>query len=197
MKKRESIILNLLIIILEIIGLVLSFKEIGKSAIMYYTQLSNIFLLIASILYLVFLDEKRRFVSIIKYSATVSVIITFLVVLFILGPTYDFNYNWLLFGKANIFYHLLCPILGFISFTFYEQHNIGGAKDYFYSMLFTLIHSVVMITLNIANVVDGPYLFLRVTHNSIIESLLWIVIIIGGAFVLTYLLSKLKNKVSN
>ncbi len=95
MKKRESIILNLLIIILEIIGLVLSFKEIGKSAIMYYTQLSNIFLLIASILYLVFLDEKRRFVSIIKYSATVSVIITFLVVLFILGPTYDFNYNWL------------------------------------------------------------------------------------------------------
>jgi hypothetical protein len=197
MKKRESIILNLLIIILEIIGLVLSFKEIGKSAIMYYTQLSNIFLLIASILYLVFLDEKRRFVSIIKYSATVSVIITFLVVLFILGPTYDFNYNWLLFGKANIFYHLLCPILGFISFTFYEQHNIGGAKDYFYSMLFTLIYSVVMITLNIANVVDGPYLFLRVTHNSIIESLLWIVIIIGGAFVLTYLLSKLKNKVSN
>lgn len=196
MKKRESIILNVLIIILEIIGLIFSIKEIGKSAFIYYTQLSNIFLLISSILYLIFIDQKRRFVSIIKYGATLSVIITFVVVILILGPTYEFNYSWLLFSKANLCYHLICPILAFISFVFFEQHNIGGAKDYFYSMIFTFLYSIVMIILNIINVVDGPYLFLRVTHNSIFESLLWIIIIIGGAYVMTYLLSKLKNKVS-
>jgi hypothetical protein len=43
--------------------------------------------------------------------------------------------------------------------------------------------------------VDGPYPFLHPLDNPIYISIMWFVVIVGGAFVLAMLLEMAKNKI--
>ena len=87
MKKYEiSIILNVLIIILEVIGLALVSNYLNVIDFSYYTIDSNIFLLITSVLYLIFRKKSSNTLSLLKYSSTLSVMVTFLVVVLVLLP---------------------------------------------------------------------------------------------------------------
>ncbi len=56
--KNINIILNLSIIILEIIGFVLVFKELGITSLEYYTEDSNLLLLLSSIMLLIYISKK-------------------------------------------------------------------------------------------------------------------------------------------
>ena len=108
-------------------------------------------------------NEIPKWVSILKYASTLSLLVTFLVVVFILTPYYGKDIIiWIFFEGSNLFYHTLCPIITFISFTFFESHKINGIKDNFKALYFTLIYAAVFITLNILKVYEGPYPFLMV-----------------------------------
>ena len=194
-KKKISIGLNVLIIIVEIIGLILCYKELGINSFIYYTLLSNLFLLISCILYLFKNKIKSRVVDIMKFGSTLSVTVTFLVVLFILGPNKDLTYHFLLLEGANFFYHLVCPVLGIITFLFFDDVKISGFKDVLGAFVFTVLYSIVILTLNIFKVIVGPYPFLRVYENPLFVSLLWIVILECGTILLGIGLEKLKNKI--
>ena len=197
--KKMDLYLNILIIILEILGLVFSIYYLGKTVFIYYTQLSNLLLLISSILYLVYYYEKKiskRVVGLIKYGDTLSVLITFLVVLFILLPTSSFNYKFLYFGGPNFLYHFLCPVLGVVTFLWYDDIEVDGFKDVFHSMIFTLIYAVVFLFLNIFKVLEGPYFFLMVRKNSLLVSIFWFAFILGGAALFSWLLQRCKSLIS-
>lgn len=194
-KKKISIGLNIIIIIVEIIGLILCYKELGINSFIYYTLLSNLFLLISCILYLFKNKIKSRVVDIMKFGSTLSVTVTFLVVLFILGPNKDLTYHFLLLEGANFFYHLVCPVLGIITFLFFDDVKISGFKDVLGAFVFTVLYSIVILTLNIFKVIVGPYPFLRVYENPLFVSLLWIVILECGTILLGIGLEKLKNKI--
>jgi len=194
-KKKISIFLNILIIILEIIGIFLSVKSLGTNVFIYYTQLSNLFLLVTAILYLFKDYIKSRIIDIMKFGSTLSVLITFLVVIFVLGPTTNLGYKWLLLEGANLLYHITCPILAVITFLFFDNIKIKGFKDVLGAFVFTLVYSIVFILLNIFGVLEGPYPFLMVRSNPIYESIFWIVVIDGGAILLGYILEKIKNKI--
>ena len=187
-KKTTILILNMVLVIFGIMGLVKTFTGLGNFAIEYYTQLSNYFGLIANILFLIFFiknaDKLPKWISILKYSATLSMTLTFLVVLFILTPMYGFKeiFVWIFFEGANIFYHTLCPILMFTSFTFFEEHNIKGLKDNLRAIYFTIAYAIVFITLNILKLFNGPYPFLQVYNQPIYMSIIWFILIVGGAF---------------
>ena len=192
-KKKISIGLNILIIILEIIGFILIFMSLGLGSFVYYTLLSNLFLLLSCILYLFKNRIKSRIVDIMKFGSTLSVLITFLVVLFVLGPNKELTYHFLLLEGANFYYHLVCPVLGIITFLFFDDARISGFRDVLGAFTFTIIYSIVIIILNILKVIVGPYPFLRIYENPIYATLLWIVIIEGGAIFLGMGLEKLKN----
>ena len=192
-KKKISIGLNLLIIVIEIIGFVLCYRELGINSFIYYTLLSNLFLLVASILYLFKNIIKSRIVDIIKFGSTLSVLITFLVVIFVLGPNKELTYHFLLFEGANFYYHLVCPVLGIITFLFFDDVRISGFRDVLGAFTFTVLYSIVIISLNILKVIVGPYPFLRIYENPIYATLIWIVVLEGGAILLGMGLEKLKN----
>ena len=194
-KKKISIGLNILIIILEIIGFILIFMSLGLGSFVYYTLLSNLFLLLSCILYLFKNRIKSRIVDIMKFGSTLSVLITFLVVLFVLGPNKELTYHFLLLEGANFYYHLVCPVLGIIIFLFFDDVRISGFRDVLGAFTFTIIYSIVIIILNILKVIVGPYPFLRIYENPIYATLLWIVIIEGGAILLGMGLEKLKNTI--
>ena len=195
MKKKMDIYLNVLIIILEIIGLVLSIKSLGGKVFLYYTQDSNLFLLLTSLLYLLTYNKKdKKVVGILKYGATLSVFITFIVVITILNPTMNLSYRWLLLEESNLYYHTLCPILGVITFIFFDKYEIKGIKANFLSLVFTLIYTVVFIILNLVKVVKGPYPFLYIYENPIWVTIIWFIVIDGGAILLAKLLEFVKQK---
>ena len=52
-----------------------------------------------------------------KYAATVSVALTFFVVLLLLGPAYGYDSMYI---GANLWFHLLLPLLAIASFCFFE-----------------------------------------------------------------------------
>lgn len=183
MKKKVSIYLTILLIVIEFIGLIITLVNNHGIALSYYTEDSNIFSLVISCIYLFYLmkDKVPKLVHVLKYMSVIGLTLTFLVVILILIPMYDFNFKWFLFEGDLLFFHLLAPIVAFISFVFFEEHSLNK-KDSIYACSFTIIYSIVLIVLNIVNVVDGPYLFLRIQTLGTIKSIMWGVIL----FSLTY-----------
>lgn len=193
MQRNVSIALSIIIIILEIIALIVCYNSFGIN-LAYYTIDSNIFLLISTILYLLTINNVPKIVQLLKYSSTLSVFITFLVVVFVLYPMYDFNFQFMFLDGPNLYMHVLCPLLAVISFIFFDSNEIENSlKNNLRSLYFTIIYAIILISLNILNVVSGPYPFLKVNQQSPLMSLFWIVLMLGGALILSKALLFLKD----
>lgn len=88
--KNINLIINLLLIILEIIGFVLVFNELGIKSLEYYTEDSNLLLLISSVIFLIYISKNRelpawfnsfRYVSVVSTTLTLIIVVTVLSVL--------------------------------------------------------------------------------------------------------------------
>lgn len=198
-KERDVLAMyfNILVILFELFGFI---PTIMANAMDYtfYTLDSNLLALFAAIIYLLYLIRNKKipkWVSILKYTSVLSLMVTFLVVLFILCPMFNFAYLALLFNSTNMYFHTLCPILAFISFVTVEKHEINGFKDNFRAIYFTIIYAIILVALNTLNIVDGPYPFLKVYDQSIFMSILWTIIIVGGAFGIGKLIQIIKNNI--
>ena len=193
-KKKLAICFTILLIVLELIGFVITIKNNHRVDFAYYTEDSNCLSLIASCFTLFYLFQKDvpKPVQILKFMSVVGLSLTFLVVLFILIPMYDFNFKWFLLEGDLLYFHLLCPIVAFISFVFFEEHHFEK-KDCLYAGLFTVIYSIILIVLNIIGVVEGPYPFLMVRKQSIFASILWGVLILGISYGIPFGIKKIKD----
>ena len=195
MKKYDvGICLNILLIVLEIIALIQCFDALGCIDFVYYTIDSNIFVLVSAILYLVSRKNLPRIVQFAKYSSTLSVLITFLVVVFVLYPMSDFNFEFLFLEGPNLLMHVLCPIIALISFLFFEMNNLENTlKNNFRALYFTVIYAIIMIGLNILRIVVGPYPFFKFYEQSVLISVLCILGIFISALILSRLLMMFKE----
>ena len=140
--------------------------------------------------------ELPKWASILKYTSTLALTITFLIVLFVLIPMDNYNFKFYLFSGSMPYFHLICPILAMCSFMFFEKHKITGIKDNMRALYYTAVYTIVLLILNITKVVEGPYPFLKVRENSLLSSFLWIISIYFVSVVLSILLSKINNKMT-
>lgn len=159
-------ILNLLIVLSTVwavryyyIGGPDALGSVGNSCLKYFTTDSNILVGIAALVMLVF--NIRRFVnpdavmpkwvSVFKYAGTSAVALTFLTVVFFLGPVFAAQSGisgYLLMFKGNVFVlHLTTPLLAIISLLFFERDNSFGLGDCFVACLPSYIYSVVYFTM--------------------------------------------------
>lgn len=195
-----SFIINILIIIMELFAFLVCYKESGFACFEYYTQDSNLFLMFTSLLYIISLlicDKKiPHFVSLLKYAATTSVVITFLTVVTILAPVMG-GYKVMLLDGTMLIHHLICPIFGFVTFVFFEKHNLKGLKDALISMIFTCLYGVVAVTLNVLKIMDGPYPFLKVYDQTILMSIFWLILMMGSSYLITVLIGNLNHAYNN
>lgn len=191
-KKKLALVINIAIVLLELFAFGRNIFVDHAVAIEYYTNDSNIIALISSILFIVFYNKNKELVKDIRFIATSCLTVTFLVVIFILCPMYNFNYKLLMFTDNFLILHTIVPILSIISYVALEDRS---SKNYL-CLLFTLIYGVILITLNILSIVDGPYPFLRINNQSPLMSILWVIIIMGGSYVIGILLNKLNKKMS-
>ena len=189
-KKKIALILNIIIVLLELLGFGYTLSTEHHIALEYYTNDSNLITLIGSLLFIIFYKRKKEFVKDIRFLSTILLTVTFLVVIFILCPMYNFNYKLLMFTNTFFIYHTLCPIICFISYIFFEE----GSKKKYLGLAFTILYSIILISLNFMNIVDGPYPFLQVTKQSPIMVITWGTIIIGGSYLIGLLIYKLNKQ---
>ena len=193
--KNINILINLLIIILEIMGFVLVFKEMGITSLEYYTEDSNLLLLLSSIIILIYISKNKElplWFKSFRYIAIVSTTLTLIIVLTVLSWTTDFGLYYLLFHESMLYHHTLCPVLAILSFVFVERydnlHTIHG-------LYFTVVYGIIMIILNALKIVEGPYPFLLVQNQPIIHSIIWTALIFAITYAIALILKKINGKV--
>ncbi len=201
MKKRSiSLLLNILIIILEIIGFAVSYNNMHRIGIEYFTEESNLLALICSIIFVIYLIKNKtipKWLNEFKYITNINLAITFLVVLFILIPMDNFSYKKYLLDGTMKYHHLICPLLSICSFIFFDRLKKYNMKDLFIGLIVTFIYAIVMIILNILGTIIGPYPFLMVKNQSVLMSTIWALTILSFSFLIALLLMKLHSKYNN
>lgn len=194
-KTDKAYLLNVLIIVFEIIGIIIAYKSMGWSLFTYYTELSNMLLLLASLLYVYYsaTDKRLSELKTVKYMATVSVSLTFVVVVLILSWFVEGGLLHILLSGSSLYHHTICPILGIISFTYFEDYDLTN-NDVYKSIIPTFVYSIVFVLLNILRIVEGPYPFLMVYEQSVAASVTWFVLILLITAVISLLLRKFHRR---
>ena len=177
-------------VILEIIGFVLVFKELGIASLEYYTEDSNLLLMISSIILLIYISKNKE--QSFRYIAIVSTTLTLIIVLTVLTWTTDLGLYYLLFHESMLYHHTLCPVLAVLSFIFVERYD---NLQTIHGIYFTAIYGIIMISLNALKIVEGPYPFLLVHNQPIIHSIIWTVLIFAITYVIALILKKVNGKV--
>ncbi|MCQ2409389.1 MAG: hypothetical protein MJ068_02445 [Clostridia bacterium] len=120
----------------------------GVTCFRYFTNLSNILCAVMSAIVCVFnvkalvsgKNEEPKWASICKFLSTVGVSVTFLVVVFFLGPTQGYD---LMFAGPCIYLHCICPLLAIISYAVCEFNNKLKFVETLYGIIPTVLYGIV------------------------------------------------------
>lgn len=204
MKKKESLILNLIIVLLTIFASIIMFTGIkitnGAEPILettklgmfkFFTVQSNMFMGIMSLVF--FIKEIRneeitKNMYRLKLMSTTAVSLTFIMVFTYLGPISKDGLISLL-QNSNIFFHLVIPVLSIITLTLFERTDKLEFKDTLYGLIPTFLYSTMYITNVLIHTENGKvspkYDFYWLVQNGIQSY------IIAGILIplLTYIIS--------
>ena len=168
----------------------------------YYTQLSNLLELFVSAAFVaegVFRLRKGETqpsacLRVLSYAATCVLTVTMLIVIFVLSPMRGTGgLKHLMLYQEMLYMHFLCPVIALVSFFCFERTPQLTNRHLFFAMLPTLLYAAVTITLNVLNVMHGPYPFLYVHEQSVFMSCVWFTVVVGGAFLITWGLKKINT----
>ena len=189
MKKKLSIIMNILVIIGGLLGVVIAIREhMTKDFFLYYTNLSNVFAMITSLLFIITINKNNKLINILRFLSTVCLTLTLLVVIFILTPMLKVN---LFVGNYMPLYHLICPLLSLVSTLFFEEVD----SKPIYAIIPTSLYTIITIILNLLKIINGPYPFLKVNEQNIFISILWLIIILGLNYLIALVIIKTNKKI--
>ncbi len=204
-KLIGALVLNIIIVILEIIGFTISIQHIEGIGLNYFTQESNLFALIVCLIFIVLIIKNLKnktnvfpkWIKVSRSIVVVSLTTTLLVSFFILSRMITemglFN---IMFTSSMLYHHTLCPLLMLISFLFFEEINFNKKIYYLIGIAHVLVYGVITMFLNIIHVMDGPYPFLKVYDQSIYMSIIWFIAIIGGSYLISYIINVLNRKIN-
>lgn len=190
-KLKAALAVNLLIVILEILAFSRSLPVYGMRIFVYYTEDSNLLSLIASIVFAVSAglalrngkDSVPASVRTLRYVATCCLTVTFLTVTFVFAPMIGKGgIRMMLLSGAMLFTHLLCPVTAVLSFLLLEHCPVLMKKTARIALIPTVLYAIVAVLLNILRVWKGPYMFLLVYEQPVWASVLWGIVILGGAY---------------
>lgn len=199
-RLKGALCVNAAIVVLEGIALVLSVTGQGMESFLFYTQDSNYFAMAVSLLFCVYAKRELRgkgkfpdWIYVMRYAAVCCLMVTFFVVLFVLMPMMEENPLAMLYEGSMLYQHTICPVLAFFSFFVFEKEGRLPGKAVPKALIPTLAYALVMVTLNICRVTEGPYFFLMVYAQPWYMSVLWCFMIGGIAALLAFGVRGLHN----
>ncbi len=192
-----AIIANLILAGIDFLVVLDSSRNMGWRLIRFYTEDSNILVILACLMMAYFEYQKLKnkkeipqWAFLMKYCSVCCIMVTFLVVVFILSPMMG-GYKAMMFTGNMLYLHNLCPLLALFIFVVLEKDNPLGKDADKKALLPTVLYAIIFITLNILKIEDGPYPFLRVYNQPIWMSCLWFVLIVGGAYLVALGIKKM------
>lgn len=165
-----AIAANIIIVILEAVGLTLSARRRGWKLLVFYTQLSNIAALLSSVLFL--LTGGRAAGP--RYVSSCMLVMTFLVTVGVLIPM-GADFKKMMLTSSGLYHHTLCPILSVASYLLWEPH----AGPWPVPVILTFAYGMLMLWLNWRGKVDGPYPFFKVRQQSAPATVAWMAALTG------------------
>lgn len=122
----------------------------GFKCFRYFTVLSNVLVSVMSVIFAIYnikflksgISNIPSIPLLCKFIGTVSVTVTFLTVLFFLGPTLGYS---LMFEGVNLFLHAIVPIMAIISFVMFEVNKKLLVKQCLFGLIPTIIYSIVYV----------------------------------------------------
>ena len=170
-RRLLSIALNLFIVWAEPIALPMSWDWGKEQMFIFYTEDSNILsacicaMVAVGQLVCIFTGrELPHWLHTLKYIATCCLTMTFLTVVFVLGPMYEDGNGWyiMLCTSSMLYHHLLNPLAAIFSFVLLERTPRLPRSTVKWALLPTVLYGGIILWLNIQRVVDGPYPFMKV-----------------------------------
>ena len=142
MKEKISIVVDIIIIILVVIGTIIMFMgaadETGLTAsgfynLKYFTVLSNEFCGIVTIIDLIKrLLGKSKVSLLMKYMAVTSVGLTFSIIAFFLQPMYrEMN----MYKGGNLVFHLIVPVIAMLGFVLLDKQAPDEVIPFRYTII--------------------------------------------------------------
>ena len=116
----------------------------------YYTNLSNLFLLFATILTLI--QDIREYqgkeikegVVTVKFTSIITTSVTFITVLLASIFTWNFSLLVSMTGAMYLFLHLICPLLAIFIFFKIDCQKRIDYKDFLFPILFTIAYTLMI-----------------------------------------------------
>ena len=205
-KKSSNILpllVNLLIVAFVVYSTYIGIRDSGIWFFQYYTELSNVFGGVTSLLLLLSLLKKGKgkassgsssLLPKLRFLSTCCLCLTFIVVLTILAPEEGGieGYRHMFLEDTRLFTHLLTPVCSFISYCFLEKEK--PSFKFYIALYPTLLYAVVLMVLNYMRVLEGPYFFLHVYEQSLLMSVFWTVAVLAIDLLIAFLVYKIKKK---
>lgn len=124
----------------------------GAKTFRYFTTDSNLFAALACLILTPFslriaitgAGTLPAWAQALKYTAVCAVTLTLLTVLFFLAPTQGFDK---MFGGANLWLHLICPLVCILSFLFFESRERLDLWVTFPALVPILLYSAVYLVM--------------------------------------------------
>ena len=207
MKKKTKLqaawVVNAAIVVLEIVALVLSLVAQGLENFEFYTQDSNYFSMVVSLLFCILAAKELRgkgkmpgWLHTLRYVSVSCLTVTLFVVLFVLMPMMGDEAPVLLYEGSMLYQHTLCPVLAMVSFFAFEAAEPLPKSAVRKALLPTPLYAVIAILLNLVRFMEGPYPFLMVYKQPWYLSVLWCVVILSIAAVLAFAVLGIHNKIA-
>ena len=196
-RRLLSIALNLFIVWAEPIALPMSWDWGKEQMFIFYTEDSNILsacicaMVAVGQLVCIFTGrELPHWLHTLKYIATCCLTMTFLTVVFVLGPMYEDGNGWyiMLFTGSMLYHHFLDPVLAILSLVLFERLPRLPLGQVWWALVPTILYGLYDLHGNITGAIDGPYPFMRVYDQTIQETLMWFTIILVTNLLYAFLL---------
>ena len=144
MKRKISLIIKFIAILSSVYGMLQSLDH--WMFFTYFTNLSNIFIDLCLLIFLIYDLKKTKYISqgmyLIKFMGTISITLTFFVYLLLLAPTnsHGFIGAYLNNGAGSLCVHFITPVLAIIDFIFFSEKYLPEKRHVFYSVIPPLVY---------------------------------------------------------
>ena len=199
------ITLNIIIVTSEIFTDIARFYESGLSCLKYYTVLSNLFGTFTSFLSTYYLIQKYyhntpipNIITLLKFLSTSCLSLTFIIVIFVLSwSDKEKTLIQFLFCDTGLVFHTVGPVLSFISFIFWEVDYKLQMDYIIYSIIATGLYGFGIIFLVAKDMAFPPYPFLRVKNQTVLETAIWVIVILSIHGLISFGLINLTNLIKD
>ena len=199
LKRKPVFYVNIALVIMETIALIYDCYSFGFGLFKWYTIDSNVLQLIVSCFVLFFIMNGKplpKYVTIMHFISAVCLTVTFIIAAFVLAPEGGIPYYFL--ENVAPINHFLAPLLSVISLLFLEKtEKISMPVTILWPIAATLCYGLICLILNIINVLEGPYFFLRVNEQPITTVVMWFAIIGVLCALLSLIYYKIKWRKKN